>query len=154
MLQIQQIAYHRNGVGGNGFHAVLFRCDPKGEYAEQAGPLFVASVFSERGSVSVLRVGDLFDAETGITFGENSWRGDHFETSLREAIREYTIKRDMEVYGRSRDEAEAAVSEDEREQEQEQAIVSGAVRAWRESGHPQTAPEPTAPKRARRRRKS
>jgi hypothetical protein len=62
---IERVAYHRNGICGNGFHVV----------------------FEERGNVAV------FDRELvgkgDIDFFSNSWRGDEFEQALREGVAEY-----------------------------------------------------------------
>jgi hypothetical protein len=77
-IQIKQIAYHRNGVAGEGFYAILFY--PYRKPRE----LMLASVFHGRGRCSVIRL-DLIE-EHGVTFGENSWRGDDYEASLRGAI--------------------------------------------------------------------
>lgn len=75
-ILIHSIAYHRNGVCGEGFHAVLFRCPSNGE--------MMATVFDGSGQCAVLRLKELADAN--IRFGENSWRGDHYEVDLRRAI--------------------------------------------------------------------
>lgn len=77
-LKIQQIAYHRNGSMGLGFHAVLFTV--KGKPREK----FLASVFEEPNAVSIIRL-DLIE-QHGVTFGENSWRCEHYEDELRAAI--------------------------------------------------------------------
>ena len=75
-MNILQIQYHRNGVAGTPFHAVLFEDD---------GKRMVATVFPDEGSISVLAVEPLL-TDDGVTFGINSWRGDHFEDELRAAI--------------------------------------------------------------------
>lgn len=77
-LKIKQIAYHRNGVSGLGFHAVLFAV--RGKPSEP----MLATVFDEPGAVSIIRT-DLIES-VGVTFGENSWRGDYYENALRAAI--------------------------------------------------------------------
>lgn len=77
-IVVRQVAWHRNGVGGTGFHAVLFDNPGKG--------LMVAIVFDEPGCCAVLKVEPLSTA-VGVAFGENSWRGDVFESALREAIK-------------------------------------------------------------------
>ena len=83
-MKIKEIAYHRNGVGGNGFHVVTFK--------ERGYPKMVAVVFEERGNVAA------FDRELlsqgVIKFGVNSWRGaDEFEKELRAAIETWTESR-------------------------------------------------------------
>lgn len=79
MIKVRKIAYHRNGICGTGFHAITFSTD------KEKGT-FVATVFPERGNVAVFQL-DLLGQEV-IEFGKNSWRGDHFEDQLRDAIRE------------------------------------------------------------------
>jgi len=46
----------------------------------------VASVFPEPGCVAVYAVAEL-SKEEGVAFGENSWRGDRYEATLRRAIK-------------------------------------------------------------------
>lgn len=73
-MKIHEIAYHRNGIGGAGFHVVRFADD---------GHELIASVFEEGGHVAVLELTLL----PVIAFGENSWRGDRYEAGLRAAIK-------------------------------------------------------------------
>lgn len=85
--RIIQVAYHRNGVSGVGFHAVIF------EHMDDGAPLrMFATVFPERGAVAVVEVHSLAGG-LGVTFGiypdGNSWRSDAFEDELRAAIAEY-----------------------------------------------------------------
>lgn len=82
--RVLKIAYHRNGIAGNGFYVVLFK--PSGRY-EGHPTLFLATVFNEPGNIAVLAL----DSQRGldnriIGFADNSWRGDHFEPELREYI--------------------------------------------------------------------
>ena len=77
-ITIEAIAYHRNGVSGNGFHVVTFEHD--------ALPM-IGIVFEEPGHCAVFNQRLL---GTGIiAFGENPWRGDEFEDALRHAITVY-----------------------------------------------------------------
>lgn len=86
-LQIEQVEYHRNGIGGESFFAVLFRDadeggtrklaisfrdDPKDEYGWSAPRVAV---------IDLERI-----AEHGVTFGPNSWRGDRYAGEIRKAI--------------------------------------------------------------------
>lgn len=77
MISKVKIAYHRNGVGGNGFHVLTF-------HDSELKKDMVGIVFDEPGSVAV------FDrkllGEGVIEFGVNSWRGDSFEPALRAVI--------------------------------------------------------------------
>jgi hypothetical protein len=80
-LKIDEIACHRNGICGNGFHAVRFHWKPEDGKKSEA---FLGIVFDEEGSCAVLSLDRI--AECGVAFGPNSWRGDHFEGDLRAAI--------------------------------------------------------------------
>jgi len=75
-MKIEQLEYHRNGVSGIGFHAIIFTC--------KEGHM-VATVFPERGAVSIISLDRI--EEYGVRFGANSWRGDHYESDLRAAIK-------------------------------------------------------------------
>ena len=82
-----QVAYHRNGVAGIGFHVVLFTWKDTDAQPTKNRQM-IASVFHEAGAVVVLDVQET--AEGNITFANgNSWRGDHFEAALRQAIAEH-----------------------------------------------------------------
>ncbi len=78
-LQIIAFAHHRNGIGGAPFAVILF------EDAGPEGSRKVAILFEQEAHCAVLDVDKL--AAGDIAFGSNSWRGDHFEEPLREAIR-------------------------------------------------------------------
>ena len=71
------IAYHRNGVSGTGFYAVTFTDENCGN--------MIASVFPEDGHVAVY----CLDKLPEITFLKNSYRGDYFESFLRNEIKKY-----------------------------------------------------------------
>lgn len=77
-----RIEYHRNGISGEPFYACLFDCIESGEERRM-----MAVVFSEDSHCAVLDV-DLL-AQGNIVFGENSWRGDRYESLLRKAIKEW-----------------------------------------------------------------
>ena len=80
-ITIIEASYHRNGISGAGFHAILF------DEAEHGR--MIASLFDERGYCAVYSVGEL--AKGNITFGRgNSWRGDGFEDVLRPALEKWT----------------------------------------------------------------
>src|SRR5262249_52361508 len=78
LKRIISIDYHRNGIGGAPFHAILF--EDRGE----DGSRKVAVVFAAPWHTAVLDVDKL--AAGDIAFGSNSWRGDVFEPALRKAI--------------------------------------------------------------------
>jgi len=94
---IQEIAYHRNGISGEGFYAVRFTADIEGigkkEAAfwnvpaepTQADANFLAILFDGPGQCAVICTDRI--ATHGVKFaGGNSWRGDHYEDELRAAI--------------------------------------------------------------------
>lgn len=77
-LKIKEVAYHRNGISGEGFHAIHF-LDGKNE--------MVGIVFDEIGRCAVLQLNQ--PRAFTVAFGVNSWRGDHYEPALRKAIKNY-----------------------------------------------------------------
>jgi hypothetical protein len=77
-LKIIDTAFHRNGICGAPFHVVLFTdLGPEGSRE-------VAIVFEDSGYCAVLDVAKL--AAGDIAFGNNSWRGDKYESQLRTAV--------------------------------------------------------------------
>jgi hypothetical protein len=76
-MKIETVHYHRNGTGGEPFHVVMFTDDNRN---------MVGIVFDEPGRVAVI---DRDLIATTAEFGVNSWRGDHYENELRDAIAEY-----------------------------------------------------------------
>jgi hypothetical protein len=81
-IKVTDIDYHRNGISGAPFYAVTFNWKD-----DKATRHMVAAVFRGPGQVAVLDAG--MASKGNVTFGSNSWRGDHFEASLRLAIEEY-----------------------------------------------------------------
>jgi hypothetical protein len=76
-IKIVSASYHRNGVGGVGFYAILFDDSKEGR--------MVASLFEENGYCAVYKVDEL--GKNNIEFAQgNSWRGDVFEHELRPAL--------------------------------------------------------------------
>ncbi len=75
-LCIENIQRHRNGVCGAPFYVLTFH-DP------DQGKMF-GVVFEAAHHVAVFNLAKL--ALGNITFGVNSWRGDHYEPHLRNAI--------------------------------------------------------------------
>lgn len=76
-------SWHRNGVGGVGFYAILFDDEKKGR--------MIASLFDERGYCAVYKVEELGNANIAFAQG-NSWRGDKYECVLRPALQEWLKK--------------------------------------------------------------
>lgn len=75
-LRIENIQRHRNGVSGAPFHVLLFRDPVEGR--------MLGIVFEQKYHVAVFNLDKL--ALGNIAFGVNSWRGDHYEPHLRNAI--------------------------------------------------------------------
>jgi len=88
-LTIEEVAHHRNGVGGAPFSVVKFACPEAGN---MIGIVFDLAEGKEwDGRCAVLNRDML--AEGNIAFGENSWRGDHYESDLRVAIEKRSDER-------------------------------------------------------------
>lgn len=79
-LKIIDASWHRNGVGGIGFFAILF------DDAEQGR--MIASLFDEDGMCAVYKVDELAKGNIAFACG-NSWRGDRFESALRPLLAEF-----------------------------------------------------------------
>ena len=83
-LDIQESSFHRNGISGNGFYAIRFQWKPEDSKDPEN---FLAIMFDEPGSCAVVSL-DRID-EHGVAFARgNSWRGDHFESTLRRHVKE------------------------------------------------------------------
>ncbi|MFO0942311.1 MAG: hypothetical protein U0930_16355 [Pirellulales bacterium] len=93
--RIIEIDYHRNGISGAPFHVILF--DDKGEQASRK----LGIIFDAPHSVAVLDVNML--AQGNIAFGQNSWRGDVYETELRAAVDERTRKLEAFYFAEPKD---------------------------------------------------
>ena len=83
-LHFEHIQYHRNGISGAPFYALIFRDPDEGR--------MLGIVFDEKYHVAVFNLDKL--AIGTIAFGVNSWRGDRYEPHLRTAI---TASRAKEV---------------------------------------------------------
>lgn len=82
-IEIIEASYRRNGIGGEGFYAILFR-----DNEEVPGKTMIASFFDEPGYCAVYCVEEL--AAGNITFAHgNSWRGDHYKPMLKPLLKEY-----------------------------------------------------------------
>jgi hypothetical protein len=83
--KVLDVAFHRNGIMGDGFFVVLFM---------QGKLKMVGVVFPEIGqcAVAVLNVDML--VSDNIRFTENSWRGDQYQGELLDAIKEYRKNRE------------------------------------------------------------
>jgi hypothetical protein len=88
-IKILKTDYHRNGVGGEPFKAIIFQ---HSEDDDDTPKTMVAIRFADdkkKGGFSAPRCA-VFDLallyEGVIEFGQNSWRGDHFATHLDKAL--------------------------------------------------------------------
>lgn len=76
-LTIVESDYHRNGVGGMGFHIALV--DDAGE-----GDTKLVIMFDQQYYTAVLSLDKLKNGD--IAFGSNSYRGDRFDDALRSCL--------------------------------------------------------------------
>ena len=94
---VQEVSWHRNGIGGQGFYAVRFTSDIDGVSAAKSKTWnipqtegrkdanFLAILFDDPGQCAVICL-DLVPT-CGVKFaGGNSWRGDQYEPELRKAV--------------------------------------------------------------------
>ena len=86
-MKLKSVAYHRNGVAGEGFHAIAFTDKIDGVKRDM-----IASVFSQHGCVSVMDA--VMAAAGNVERGINSWRGDDYEPQLRQWIEQYWQRED------------------------------------------------------------
>jgi hypothetical protein len=84
-LKILATAQHRNGISGAPFDVVLFTVSR--EPGVKVAVLFDAPYHCAVLDVDKLHAGD-------VAFGSNSWRGDHYEPYLRQAIHNHQPKGD------------------------------------------------------------
>lgn len=78
-FKIHNLAFHHNGISGNGFTVVLFSDNTRGRAIAQKK--FMAVLFDEPGNIAVFNCTKL--SQSNIAFGENSWRAEDFEEELR-----------------------------------------------------------------------
>ncbi len=91
-IEILEYSHHRNGVGGEGFWAILFNYhDP-----DDGKMLMIASLFEKSGYCAVYNVGELQNQNIKMA-GGNSWRGDDFESILRPAIKKLEKQKLKEI---------------------------------------------------------
>ena len=84
-LTIVDASWHRNGIAGAGFYAILF------DDAEQGR--MVASLFDEPGTCAVYSVAELAKGNVAFAMG-NSWRGDQYEDALRPLLKAWEAKQE------------------------------------------------------------
>ena len=85
-LKVIKSDYHRNGISGEGFNVIIFDwLDPKETQTNMC-----AFVFKDKGRIAVTNINELGHHNIEFAMG-NSWSGEHFETTLRDYIRQETI---------------------------------------------------------------
>jgi hypothetical protein len=89
--EIIEVARHRNGVAGEPFWAVLFHWTAEDGSTDR----MLGIVHEQLGFCSVIGLDRI--ASGGVKFGYNSWRGDHFETKLRQEIGKYESLAEMNI---------------------------------------------------------
>ena len=78
--EILDVSFHRNGVSGKGFIAVLFTM-----YNEDG--VFIASVpYDDYRGTTVFNVDKLAEGNIKFGEGENSWRGDNIGYELKDVV--------------------------------------------------------------------
>lgn len=81
-LTIISASFHRNGISGEGFTAVIF------DDAEQG--IMIASLFDEPGYCAVYKIDELVKGNIGFAEG-NSWRGDNYAVELRPLVAKFLL---------------------------------------------------------------
>ena len=88
-VSVKSVAYHRNGIAGEGFHVVLFAWKQEG----RRKPRNMQAIRFDAGGDFVgckIAVLDVDLAHSGnVVFGENSRRGDEFVHEIDKAIKGY-----------------------------------------------------------------
>ena len=82
-LNIVSASFHRNGIGGEGFYAIIFDDAEHGR--------MIASLFDEAGYCAVYKISEIEKGNIGFAMG-NSWRGDMYESELRPLLKEFMDK--------------------------------------------------------------
>ena len=86
-VKVEEVDYHRNGIGGEGFHIVKFQSRDEGDEEFQD---MVGIVFEEAMTTAVFNRRLLGEGE--IRFMHNSFRGDVFDPHLRAAIEQKSVE--------------------------------------------------------------
>lgn len=82
-LTILDASYHRNGIAGEGFYAIIFGDEEEGR--------MVASLFDAPGYCAVYKIEELEKGNIAFACG-NSWRGDRYEGELRPLLKTFLEK--------------------------------------------------------------
>ena len=82
-LKILKASYHRNGIAGAGFYAIIFK--DMEEKRTMVASLFDESSYCAVYDIALLQKGD-------VEFGSNSWRGDVYESALKPLLKKFLKK--------------------------------------------------------------
>jgi hypothetical protein len=87
-----KVAHHRNGVGGEPFHCVIFDKEEDGQTTRMLAVRFPDDEGEgyQNPRIAVFDIALLY--ESVIEFGENSFRGDHFADDIDKAIKAHYAK--------------------------------------------------------------
>ncbi len=82
-IEIRDVAYHRNGIAGLPFYAVLFNDTDAGMFNQ------VATIDEDGKDCRVINAGMVVTAGEIGTRHMNKWRGDRYLHEIKEAMREH-----------------------------------------------------------------
>lgn len=84
---VLKVAWHRNGISGEGFHTALFTFNEGGKQHRMVAVRFGDAKSDRKVGGVQCAVLDVDLLKKGvIEMGQNSWRGDHFVDAIDAAI--------------------------------------------------------------------
>jgi len=101
MIEVLQVAYHRNGVGGEAVYVALVADSRVRDSRRPGGTLLVlvpawaiaevgsageAAARTPSGSIPCYAIDPALAAEGSVAFGANSWRGEDYYGAVRAAV--------------------------------------------------------------------
>jgi len=101
VAKVENVTYHRNGVGGRPFYTVVFKPTKQAECGTLGGnetPRMMATIPSDANSeeIFVVQLDDL-EEQVGNEFW--NWRSQNFFPELEKAIQKYPLGDDFKVQG-------------------------------------------------------
>lgn len=94
LFKLEQIAYHRNGISGCGFHVVTFI--DRTDWPQPMIAVVFDTDYADDGCLTAVLNRDQIDAGEIASFGVsglNAYRGDYYDGWLREQIKTYQESR-------------------------------------------------------------
>jgi hypothetical protein len=82
-IEIREVAYHRNGIAGLPFWAVLFNDTDEGMFNQ------LATIDEDGKDCRVINMGIALFGRIGQDKGMNTWRGDYYLQKIKEAMQEH-----------------------------------------------------------------